>query len=374
LSANEVDHNGRSKTAAQQRIRMQRLHMGAGSYLVATALVVFAARIGELPWNVAVHFMLFVATTNAAIYATFLTGFNLRFRDPSLTAPQMLISVVPVLFAMYHIEDGQVRAAFLLMCVVPAMYGLFGLGRRQLSLVTLAFVLAYAVLVGTLYWQRPHQLDGRAEVFLLMALMLVMTQVAYLGGQIGNLRARLHERNVELRIALDRIQELANRDGLTGIFNRRRLMQLLESEAASDAPFSICILDVDHFKTVNDVFGHQAGDEVLRRIATVIERDLRRGDVFGRYGGEEFMLMLPGATAAGAEAKIERLREQVATLAFPDLGPISITLSGGIAEHRPGENLGATISRADAALYGAKAAGRNQLHLATAEAHAGLKS
>jgi diguanylate cyclase (GGDEF)-like protein len=137
-----------------------------------------------------------------------------------------------------------------------------------------------------------------------------------------------------------------------------------ESNRYQRAPgaFSLGILDVDFFKHINDSHGHQAGDEILRKLASCVSDGLRVIDSFGRYGGEEFLLILPQTTLAGAQVKAERIRASIEALRFDSLPEgIRVTVSIGLAEFQAGETTDDTLARADKALYQAKEAGRNRV-------------
>ncbi|WP_294324249.1 sensor domain-containing diguanylate cyclase [uncultured Sphingomonas sp.] len=157
---------------------------------------------------------------------------------------------------------------------------------------------------------------------------------------------------------------MAETDQLTGIANRRRTLAALErAVSTSDAdggPVSIAIFDIDHFKQVNDRYGHATGDVVLQRVAHIATAELRKADVIGRFGGEEFVLLLPDATTATALRVAERIRRAIE--AGADRPPV--TISVGVAERLPGETTEALLRRADQALYVAKREGRNTLRLA----------
>ena len=162
------------------------------------------------------------------------------------------------------------------------------------------------------------------------------------------------------------IRRLAMFDTLTGIYNRGAFMELAERELArarrAGTPFAVLMLDLDHFKGVNDQFGHQAGDRVLAEFAAVAGRCLRTEDLVGRYGGEEFCAVLPGAVEGQAIAIAERIRLSVAERALGGL-PRPTTISIGIAVCGPGAPfvLDSAIARADEALYEAKNSGRNRV-------------
>lgn len=169
-----------------------------------------------------------------------------------------------------------------------------------------------------------------------------------------------------LQEANDVIRELAIRDPLTGIFNRRYILERMQDEerrARTDSGiFHICLIDLDRFKQINDTFGHAVGDIVLQMVAKSIQTEVRDNDCFGRYGGEEFIILLTGSESFHPEAFAERIRRRVANLRFADpAGPNQVTVSIGIAESRNGECFSSTVSRADGALYAAKASGRNRV-------------
>ncbi|GAA0795989.1 sensor domain-containing diguanylate cyclase [Marinobacterium sediminicola] len=173
----------------------------------------------------------------------------------------------------------------------------------------------------------------------------------------------------------DDLQNLASHDALTGLLNRRVLMEQLNTEVARATrygnPLSLIMFDADHFKKVNDHYGHQAGDRVLHDLAKVTGQLIRTSDIAGRYGGEEFMLVLPMTDAASAKELAERLRERVAELLIPQVSEcdeaISITISLGVASLAGEINTTQELIRAaDEALYRAKHEGRNRVCVAHA--------
>ncbi|HET6433054.1 diguanylate cyclase [Dyella sp.] len=169
-----------------------------------------------------------------------------------------------------------------------------------------------------------------------------------------------------------RLHRMAMTDPLTGVANRRRLAQLgqlaLEHARGMGEPLSLIALDVDHFKRVNDSYGHPVGDQVLIRLAAVCQHALRQVDHLGRMGGEEFVVILPGSDAAAACLVAERLRREVRALALNDLAPgLTVSISLGVAEAEPTDaDLEQLIARADEALYRAKDHGRNRVDVAAA--------
>ncbi len=163
-----------------------------------------------------------------------------------------------------------------------------------------------------------------------------------------------------------KLQELALRDGLTGLLNRRYWESCLEHEFARyqryDNQVSLVMMDIDQFKKINDSFGHQAGEEVIRTAARLTEQLARETDFCGRYGGEEFAILLPDTSLEGAEQFAERLRESIERQQIEHQGtPLTFTVSVGVAGITPDiEKYQDLIERADKALYRSKAEGRNR--------------
>jgi diguanylate cyclase (GGDEF)-like protein len=157
-----------------------------------------------------------------------------------------------------------------------------------------------------------------------------------------------------------RMQALAERDGLTGLYNRRAGENLLSKLVASpERTDALVLFDIDHFKRINDNHGHAVGDEVLRQVARRCEALLRGEDVFARWGGEEFLVLVRGTREDGGFNAAEHLRSAVCATPIDGVG--TVTASFGVARFRPADTLEAWIARADTALYAAKAGGRNRV-------------
>jgi len=167
----------------------------------------------------------------------------------------------------------------------------------------------------------------------------------------------------------EKLERLANLDSLTGLYNRRaisgKLRDLINRANRYKEDFSLVMLDIDHFKKVNDRYGHLTGDEVLEKIATLVRRNIRNTDVVGRYGGEEFIIILPQTNLSSAWVIAERIRSIIenAEMKDPAGNVFTVTVSQGLSEWERGEDADALISCADEALYKAKARGRNRVQI-----------
>lgn len=186
-------------------------------------------------------------------------------------------------------------------------------------------------------------------------------------------RSALHEtneqiaaKNASLQEALGRLGELVTHDELTGVFNRRFILEQLDIQIARMARHastaSVLMFDLDHFKRINDHFGHPVGDKALRATVAAVQAELRDGDQLARVGGEEFMVLLPATTQQAAAVLGERLRQAIAAIVMQEGDEqVAWTASFGAAELKPAEDLASWLRRVDAALYRAKAQGRNCL-------------
>ena len=228
------------------------------------------------------------------------------------------------------------------------------------------FLIAWCLLEGFTITAAVRLLVSSADSDILyyygLPLSMVAASILVALGVADRLRAQ--------RVALSDAERRAQTDPLTGVLNRRSLIERLDAACARakarGLPIALLFIDLDHFKQINDTFGHQAGDACLRAIVEPIHAELRQSDVIGRYGGEEFVVILSSADAAAATPIAQRILERVADVRVPGFGePISVTCSIGIATSDMlgiwGEPL---LAQADAAVYVAKRSGRNQIHLA----------
>lgn len=237
---------------------------------------------------------------------------------------------------------------------------------RSLRMVALTLGLAVLghVLRGVHAWTTPGDYQDLLQPSLGQGLTFLFAFLGVLGAGFGFVLA------VFERVAAQ-MEQLATHDGLTGCLNRSATDTLLAHELQRARrelrPLAFVLLDLDRFKQVNDQHGHRSGDEVLRRFAEQVRSRLRRSDVFGRTGGEEFGLVLPGTDAAGARWLVEEVRRGVEGMALQgsDGQPLRITVSAGIALARPDEPITADrlYGQADQALYEAKRSGRNRVEL-----------
>jgi diguanylate cyclase (GGDEF)-like protein len=295
-----------------------------------------------------------------AFYVAFKFRLNLRFPDPSLTAFQLLSAVLTMVFVVYRAPD--TRLAFTAFFFVALMFGMLRCSATKLTVLSLVSLTVFALAT----WRRYSNSNDfemlRLDMLQCLVIAITFPWVVYIGGRVKRLQRDL----VDVSTKLEDIQERSRYDDLTGVYNRRALMIALERSKqranVTGEPLSICIIDLDLFKRYNDEFDHLTGDRVLQEFAHAVQAGLRSTDIFGRYGGEEFVQILPHTGLAGAILDAERLRNRISTLDLPfarSTGPL--TVSVGVAQYSPGETIDQTFARADGALYKAKQLGRNRV-------------
>ena len=365
----EVERLQGAARAAQTRARDQRARLRwagatAGSYALDTLFLALFAADGVIGAAAPVVYGLGAAAVCLAVWATTAAGANLRLRDPNLSAPLIGAAVALQIAAVALAPP--IAFPFLSNLFTVFAFGMLWMGPRQSMLVWSLGALAlgglfaavgdgFGVPVAT-----PYQ---RTLVWLYFS--LILGRCVLLSVQASDLRRRLAEGRFRLAESLEQMRQLASHDELTLSLNRRSLMARLEQERSrverGGEGFSVALFDLDHFKQVNDTHGHAVGDDVLRAFARTAHGAMRDSDAFGRYGGEEFMLILGGTAPVAALAAVERVRAAFAGRDWSELAPgLRVTVSAGVAGYRRGEKSSQLLNRADGALYEAKRAGRDR--------------
>lgn len=355
-------------TDALQRVRLAQALLAMGLMAAGVAAMHWFVWIGVAAARPVWVWTVVTLAGMAVFYALIRSGWSRRLDDPSMTVPQMVYSIASGAVAYALLGAGRGGVFPILMVIL--MFGMFIATPGQMRAVSLYAVGLFGVVMAAMAWRHPAVYVPAIEFghFVMVATML--PAVSILAARLARMRQRARRQRAELKEALARIRELATRDELTGLINRRHMQQLMEQEhrrcVRSGQVFCLAVIDIDHFKPVNDRHGHAGGDEVLRAVAQETARHLRISDVLARWGGEEFVLMMPDARAVLARTGAERLRERIEALRVAVRGEeIGVTLSIGLAEHHAGESVAQTLERADQALYEAKAQGRNRVVVAS---------
>lgn len=211
------------------------------------------------------------------------------------------------------------------------------------------------------YYLQIHSVENLKNMSLLTSIIFVMVMIWINQRVLLSNEQTLTNKTTKLRVALEHLRELATIDQLTGLFNRTyfdiRVLNEMARSRRYDTPLSMIMFDLDYFKGINDTFGHDVGDEVLRHAARVCNENIRESDVLARWGGEEFVVLAPQTDLEGAEKLAEKLREVLEKNQIEPFG--TVTGSFGVTVYNHSESFEAWYKRTDSAMYMAKTAGRN---------------
>jgi len=257
--------------------------------------------------------------------------------------------------------------------LIALLCGVIAVNAQAYATYTLAYYLQIGTILGVaVLGLQLHGNNHKSATDYALGLTVFIALIAYYTREISKRLLegiRLQRANASLaerlHVALQKVELDAATDALTGQGNRRALDELLKQQAelftSSGKSFSILMLDVDFFKTINDRFGHMTGDDVLRAFSQRVREYLRPGDVCARFGGEEFVVVLPRTGLEEAREVAERLRLGVARSPLLQNPTVQVTVSIGVASLAPGQTVSELLAAADAAVYAAKNAGRNQV-------------
>ena len=302
-----------------------------------------------------------------AVVVVIRSGLNKRFADPAMTIPQMLYAVLCAAWAYSFAGSAHMTVGLILAVIM--MFGMFGLSSRQIVWIGIYVLAVFGLVMGLSSRRHPEQYPAGGEAVYFLMLCIMVSGVGILTVRLHEMRDRLRRQKVELEAALEHIHRLATHDDLTGLVNRRHMQELLENERMrlerSEQDWCVALIDLDHFKSVNDAHGHAIGDEVLRALSRHAHALIRRTDVLARWGGEEFVLLLPNTPIAMAATSLERLREHFHANPLEVQGiTLPVSFSAGLTEHVRGESIAQTLERADKLCYQAKTLGRNRVEQA----------
>lgn len=360
-----------------RRDAIKRLLYMAPSYLLFAALLLVATHIGLAP-RVETRWVLTYAVGGLLAFWLALRA-GLGQRTPLLLFPQMCfnLSVVVLAYALVPITRG-LAVQWLCLLILFDMRRLSG--REVLG----AAALAYGLLIGAMwaiYRTAPDRIDLSAEAVnvcmagVTLCALLAVTRVG------RRVQAQRQAQQARLAETVSQLDKLAMHDGLTGAYNRRHMQAMMDKEwrrqERHGRPFCVALLDIDHFKRVNDVHGHAAGDMVLREVVRLLRDALPVSVSLGRWGGEEFAVLLPEYELDEARALLLKATQAVREHNWSSHAPgLAVTVSGGVCA-KPAEpprqwagpaptidhggQLATLLDRADQALYAAKAAGRDQV-------------
>ena len=342
---------------------IKRLLLTAAVYAFACTLLAVSAALGLVPgWQVAVQTTVSVLGL-LIFYGLLRSGVTAHWPDPALILPQVLFGTgsIALSYGMTELTRG---AALQLLCLM-LVFDMQRLEARQVRWVGLGTVLVLGLMLTVMGWWAPQGFDLRREAQNIAMAVVMLPVLSIVAREVRQIRVRQLQQKETLAATLRQLHKLSTRDSLTDLYNRRHMMQMLEREVKRQSRkggvFSVAILDIDHFKRVNDRHGHAVGDAVLRDFSKRIRRAIRECDVVARWGGEEFLVLMPGTGRPQALLALERMRAKVVKHDWSQHAPgLAVRFSAGVAQHTGAELLNRTLEQADLALYQAKSAGRDR--------------
>jgi len=306
-----------------------------------------------------------ILACNILLYVMFRTGFNKRFKDPSLALLQVVIATCWLLEVLYYADS--VRSAVLLNFLIIFILGLFRFNVREFLFLSFFTVAGYAFVILLLYINRPEAINNKVEILNITILATVLPWFSLVGGYINRLRKKIAMSLSDVKESEKKYMELSIIDDLTQLYNSRHFYAQLEKEIERsnryEQPLTLMMLDLDKFKDFNDTYGHIEGDYVLSRVGQIIKRCVRDSDSAYRYGGEEFTIILPMTTVEDGMATAKRIQEELKKAFFSPLPgkEIFVTMSVGLSQYKLREDLKAFVHRVDKIMYRAKQQGRNKI-------------
>lgn len=354
--------------AGPQRWRVSQSLIALGAYAVLALVLFWQWRLELIGTRAAWPLGLAALACGLGFVGLMRSGLNLvlhrRFGiEPSLTLAQSVTGLFGAVWV--YLVTGPTRGAALGLLVLVVVFAMFRLGPREALGLAAAALLLLGAASRWLTLSDSFRFPAEVEALNMAYTTVVVAGVALLAMRVTQLREQHQRQRTELQQALSRISELATRDELTGLPNRRAILDQLAIETARHArkkqPLAIALIDLDHFKHINDAHGHAGGDQVLRGFAHRVESELRGGDTMARWGGEEFLLMLPDTSVEAAQQCLQRLRDRLRASPFDEVAPgLQLTFSAGVTGCLGQGDIDSAIERADQAMYRAKDAGRDR--------------
>lgn len=354
-------------TDRDQRFALSLWLMSCTTYALYAAALLWQVHLGFARAEPAAWAIAAAVVFNAGVYAAVRSGWSQRFgRDGAgLAVPQLLVGML-FMWINYALI-GPAANATLVVLASHMVYAVFGTSSAHVVRLATLSLAGLAITMVLCHHADPVRYQADLQAVGFVYALIVVPLIAMLSRQVSRVQKVLRDRGDRLAAALARVEELATRDELTRAYNRRHMNELLSRQQAArqrggPLPWCVALLDIDHFKGVNDLHGHAAGDEVLKRFAEAATQVLRTTDLLSRWGGEEFLVSFSAASVDDADIALQRLKAALRDLHFDDVAPgLTLSFSAGLTEMQPEDTLASVIERADRAMYKAKVEGRDRV-------------
>lgn len=347
-----------------QRYATKRLMLTWPCYALADLILGLAAVFGYMEvWKAGIQIGYHVLGM-AVFYSLLRSGRFEHHPEPTLAYPQMLFGCSAVILS-YSLEHAASASALQLLPLI-LIFDLQRLSMRQVLTAVLGTPAILCAVLGVTWLLAPESIQGRRELLDLLATCILLPALGLIAKDVRDLRQRQLDQRIELQRTLKQLQELSIHDSLTTLYNRQHMLGLLDNELKrqkrNGRPFSLALLDIDQFKHINDRFGHATGDKVLTEFAKLANECIGAADTLARWGGEEFLLLMPEHDPHEALQTLIRVRQAVNEFDWGSLKEgLSVSFSAGITEQRAKDELKDTLERADRGLRQANQKGKGEL-------------
>lgn len=289
---------------------------------------------------------------------------QLQLNDSDLQLPQIWLTLL--LQGIFAVRLPALETVFAFTSLIVMVFAALQFHVPRYLVLWAQLSTASCLITTFFIYQYPQQFNALRSYQDWLYFAMLSGCLTFISARISYLRDIVRERNRNMSATLSRYRQLLSHDELTHALSRRFFMEVLSQTVAQaeryDSGFCVAMLDLDHFKRVNDQYGHPVGDAVLRAVCEAAWSTLRQVDQIGRYGGEEFAVLLPQCPLSDALVVLERVREAIANTHLGHLAPhLKMTISIGVTAYRTRDNVNNLLERADQALYQAKQAGRNRI-------------
>lgn len=294
-----------------------------------------------------------------SFFIAFKAKINIHFHEQRLKLPIIVMAFCYMLVIFYL--DPATQIIFTPFAFIAIAYAMYRVRTNTMSTVVACTLSGFGIVIFMHYRQWHNLALLKLEVMHFLVLLLSLPLFIFQINKVQHLNRILRKASRKIKY----IQADAKRDVLIDCFNRRYMVAALEEQKQladeNTTPLCLAVIDLDHFKKINDELGHLGGDEVLRLFSRIAQENVRSEDIFGRYGGEEFLLIFPATSLLPALNTSERIRGEVEHFPWDDALEHGVSVSIGVTQYIPGESVLELFSRADTAMYLAKQGGRNQV-------------
>jgi diguanylate cyclase len=331
-------------------------------YALTIGVMCHASYMALLDWQIT-HW---ISTAMVGCFLLFYTlvrsGWTQRFADPLLTFPLAVVTQLLVVAA--YVLVGAPRADVVILLSQTLVVSMFRLTPKQTLLLGAFSVVTLSVAQLGLWLNHAPGFGNTLALAHFLVCTTALGIMTLVTKWVSDIRVRIHKQAESLQEALNQANVLATTDMLTGLMSRRSMMDELQAAVtqatAAHRPLSVALIDIDKFKQINDEHGHQCGDAVLKSFSAMAMVGMRDSDKLCRWGGEEFLLLLPDVDASQAGVAVDRLRQRIKELSAHAKEHPAITVSAGVAQWHLSEPIAAWLERADTAMYQAKSQGRDR--------------